>query len=256
MRVVAIANQKGGVGKTSTCVNLAAAIGKKGKKVLLLDMDPQGNSTSGLGIERDKVDNSIYDLLLGNATLSESVIATPWKNVYLCPTTIDLAGAEVELASAMSRETRLRKALEGCEDYYCALIDCPPSLGLLTLNSLVAANSFLVPIQCEYYALEGQSQLMRTIELVKGFLNEKLHLDGLVLTMYDSRTRLSKEVAQEVISQFDKTVYKTTIPRNVRISEAPSHGKPIQYYDSTSQGSMAYNNLATEVLKRWQKQED
>lgn len=255
MRICAIANQKGGVGKTSTCVNFSAALGIIGKKVLLVDMDPQGNSTSGLGIDRRSVSASTYDLLIENTTLAECTASTQWKGVTAIPATIDLAGAEVELVSAMSRETRLRKALAQATDYEYVLIDCPPSLGLLTLNSLVAADSFLVPIQCEYYALEGLTQLMKTIDLVKAHLNSPLELDGLLLTMYDSRTRLSKDVAEEVRRQFEKKVYKTHIPRNVRISEAPSHGMPVQYYDASSPGALAYNKFAKEAVKKWQKPE-
>ncbi|MDR0616035.1 MAG: AAA family ATPase [Synergistaceae bacterium] len=256
VRITAIANQKGGVGKTSTCVNLCAGLGLLGKKVLLVDMDPQANSTSGVGIERKSLESSIYDLLIDNAPLDDCVIATAWKGVSIIPAIIDLAGAEIELVSAISRETRLKKALRQQNSFQHVIIDCPPSLGLLTLNSLVAAESIIVPIQCEYYALEGLSQLMNTIELVRSHLNATLALDGLLMTMYDSRTRLSKDVATEVKSRFGDKVYKNTIPRNVRISEAPSHGMPIQYYDSDSPGSTAYNKFAKEALKRWQSKED
>ncbi len=254
MKVVAVANQKGGVGKTSTCVNLAAALGKQGKKVLVLDMDPQGNTTSGLGIERSTLKWSIYDVLLNSISISRACLPTNWENVTVVPTIIDLAAAEVELSSAISRESRLRRSLEQETDYYCALIDCPPSLGLLTLNSLVAANSLLVPIQCEYYALEGLSQLMKTIDLVRSYLNSALELEGLLLTMFDSRTRLSKEVADEVRSRFGSKVYQTAIPRNVKISEAPSFGMPAIYYDPTSIGAVAYTSLAEEVIQKWEKQ--
>lgn len=255
MRICAIANQKGGVGKTSSCVNFSAALGIMGKKVLLVDMDPQGNSTSGLGIDRRSLSASIYDLLIENLPLVECTHATPWKGVTSIPATIDLAGAEVELVSAMSRETRLRKALEQASGYDYVVIDCPPSLGLLTLNSLVAADSFIIPIQCEYYALEGLTQLLNTIELVRAHLNASLAMDGLLLTMFDSRTRLSKDVADEVRAQFPDKTFKTFIPRNVRISEAPSHGMPVQYYDSASPGAVAYNKFAKEVVKKWQKSE-
>lgn len=251
MNIVAIANQKGGVGKTSTCVNLAAGLGIAGKNVLLVDMDPQGNCTSGLGIERKQVETSIYDLLVDEAKLEDCVMDTTWLNVSLVPATIDLAGAEIELVAAMSRETRLKRALIDAP-YDTILIDCPPSLGLLTLNSFVAANSLIIPIQCEYYALEGLSQLMNTINLVRSHLNADLKLDGLVLTMFDSRTRLSKDVADEVKTRFGAEVFNSVIPRNVRISEAPSHGMPIQYYDGASLGSLAYQKLTREVLKRWQ----
>jgi chromosome partitioning protein len=223
-----------------------------GKKVLLVDMDPQGNSTSGLGVERGSLTQSVYELLVDNAPFQDCIRATGWKGVFLVPATIDLAGAEIELVSVMSRETRLKKCLESAQGYDQIIIDCPPSLGLLTLNSLVAADSIIVPIQCEYYALEGLSQLMKTIDLVKSHLNSSLELDGLLLTMFDSRTRLSKDVAEEVRARFSDKVYKTTIPRNVRISEAPSHGMPIQYYDSGSPGTTAYNKFTKEVVKRWQ----
>lgn len=250
MRITAIANQKGGVGKTSTCVNFSAALGLMGYDVLLVDMDPQGNSTSGIGIERGDLAASVYELLVEDLPLDECVVPTEWKNVSAVPATIDLAGAEIELVSAMSRETRLKKSLKGAT-YDHIIIDCPPSLGLLTLNSLVAADSIVVPIQCEYYALEGLSQLMNTIELVRSHLNAALELDGLLLTMFDARTRLSKDVAAEVRSRFPDEVYKTTIPRNVRISEAPSHGMPIQYYDPSSVGTTAYNKFTKEAVRRW-----
>lgn len=255
MRIAAIANQKGGVGKTSTCVNFAAGLGLMGRKVLVVDMDPQGNTTSGLGIERRSLDMSIYEMLVESAACKDCITATKWKGVSVVPATIDLAGAEIELVSAMSRETRLKKSLEEVAEFDCVLIDCPPSLGLLTLNSLVAAQSIIIPIQCEYYALEGLSQLMNTIDLVKSHLNSKLILDGLLLTMYDSRTRLSKDVAAEVKARFGDKVYKTTVPRNVRISEAPSHGMPIQYYDTSSPGTSAYNKFTKEAVKRWQSSE-
>ncbi|MDR3279142.1 MAG: AAA family ATPase [Synergistaceae bacterium] len=255
LRVTAIANQKGGVGKTSTCVNLCAGLGLMGKKILLVDMDPQSNSTSGLGIERNTIEMSVYDILVENARLEQCVIETEWKGVSVLPSTIDLAGAEVELVSMISRETRLKKALNDATLYDHVIIDCPPSLGLLTLNSLVASNSIIIPIQCEYYALEGLSQLMKTIDLVKSHLNASLTLDGLLLTMFDSRTRLSRDVAEEVRSRFGDHVYKSAIPRNVRISEAPSHAMPVQYYDATSPGTTAYNKFAKEVLKRWQSKE-
>lgn len=247
MKIMAIANQKGGVGKTSTCINLAAGLGLLGKKVLVADMDPQGNSTSGLGVERQSLKSSIYNLLIDSMPLADCIIQTEWKGVSLIPATIDLAGAEVELVSAMSRETRLKKSLSRAGGYDYVIIDCPPSLGLLTLNSLVAADSLIIPIQCEYYALEGLSQLMKTIELVRAHLNSELKIAGMLLTMYDSRTRLSKDVASEVKERFSDRVYSTVIPRNVRISEAPSNGMPIQYYDSSSIGATSYNKLAEEV---------
>jgi chromosome partitioning protein len=226
-----------------------------GKKVLLIDMDPQSNSTSGLGVERQSVSESVYDLLVDEAEIDKCVAATYWKGVSVLPSTIDLAGAEIELVSAISRESRLKKGTRKATGFDHVIIDCPPSLGLLTLNSLVAADSIIVPIQCEYYALEGLSQLMNTIELVRSHLNASLFLDGLLLTMYDARTRLSRDVAEEVRARFENKVFNTTIPRNVRISEAPSHGMPIQYYDPSSPGTTAYNKFAKEVVKRWESKE-
>jgi len=255
MKICAIANQKGGVGKTSTCINFSAALGILGKKVLLADMDPQANSTSGLGLNRRDEGASIYELLIDNAPIEECVRTTSWEGVSAIPATIDLAGAEVELVSAMSRETRLRKALGAASAFDYVVIDCPPSLGLLTLNSLVAADSFIIPVQCEYYALEGLTQLLNTIELVRSHLNAQLALDGFLLTMFDARTRLSKDVADEVRRQFPDQTFETHIPRNVRISEAPSHGMPVQYYDENSPGAIAYNNFTKEVLGKWQRSE-
>lgn len=255
MRICAIANQKGGVGKTSTCVNFSAALGKMGKSVLLVDMDPQGNSTSGLGIDKRSLLTSTYDLLIGRLPLEGCVRQTAWEGITSLPATIDLAGAEVELVSAISRESRLRKALRQTSAYDYIVIDCPPSLGLLTLNSLVAADSFLIPIQCEYYALEGLTQLLNTIELIRAHLNASLVMDGLLLTMFDTRTRLSKDVAAEVRTQFADKTFETYIPRSVRVSEAPSHGMPVQYYDAASAGAVAYGKFAEEVLKKWQSSE-
>ncbi|MDR0653745.1 MAG: AAA family ATPase [Synergistaceae bacterium] len=258
MKITSIANQKGGVGKTSTCVNLCAGMGLLDRKVLLIDMDPQSNSTSGLGVERHSLEASVYDMLVDDVDFEKCVIPTQWKGVFVLPSTIDLAGAEIELVSVLSRETRLKRSLEGAvsaAEYDYIFIDCPPSLGLLTLNSLVASDSIIIPIQCEYYALEGLSQLTRTIELVRSHLNPSLLLDGLLLTMFDMRTRLSRDVADEVRSRFQDKVFQTTIPRNVRVSEAPSHGMPIQYYDSSSLGSTAYNKFATEVLSKCQNKE-
>jgi chromosome partitioning protein len=254
LRITAIANQKGGVGKTSTCVNFCAGLGLLNKKVLLVDMDPQANSTSGIGIEKRSLEASIYDLLVENTPLADCMLNSAWKGVSVVPATIDLAGAEIELVSAISRETRLKKALLAAANFDHVIIDCPPSLGLLTLNSLVAAQSIIVPIQCEYYALEGLSQLMNAIDLVKSHLNASLVLDGLLMTMFDSRTRLSKDVADEVKNRFGDKVYKHSIPRNVRISEAPSHGMPIQYYDPSSPGSTAYNKFTKEAFKRWRNE--
>lgn len=253
MVVVAVANQKGGVGKTTCCVNLAAELGSAGRKVLLVDMDPQGNSTSGLGLDRSSLPASTYDVLVGDGKVSEAIQPTEWQGVSVLPATLDLAGAEVELAGAMSRETRLSRKLDNLEGFDMVLIDCPPSLGLLTLNAFVAANDLLVPIQCEYFALEGVGQLLQTVDLVRDYLNGTLALSGVVLTMFDPRTRLSKEVAQEVRNQFGKVVFETVIPRNVRLSEAPSFGRPIGYYDGNCAGAQAFRNLSEEVVERWLK---
>jgi chromosome partitioning protein len=222
------------------------------KNVLLIDMDPQGNSTSGLGIDRGELRASTYELLVESTPIEQCVMRTEWDGVSLLPATIDLAGAEIELVSAMSRENRLKKMISTASNYDYIIIDCPPSLGLLTLNSLVAADSLIIPIQCEYYALEGVSQLTGTIELVRSNLNSSLELSGMLLTMYDARTRLSRDVATEVQSRFGDVVFKSAIPRNVRISEAPSHGMPIQYYDPSSPGTLAYNKFTKEALSRWQ----
>ncbi len=251
MKAIAVANQKGGVGKTTCCVNLAAELGRRGQKVLVLDIDPQGNSTSGLGVDASKSGYNMYHLILDEAEPGQAIVPSPWEGVSVLPATIDLAGSEVELAGVMSRETRLVRHMHSLKEYDIAFIDCPPSLGLLTVNALVAADSLMVPIQCEYYALEGVGQLMRTVSLVQRYLNEDLSLDGVVLTMFDTRTNLSREVADEVKNQFGEALFETIIPRNVKLSEAPSFGKPICYYDAQSTGSHAYENLAKEVMERW-----
>jgi len=251
LKTVAVANQKGGVGKTTCCVNLAAELGRRGWKVLLMDIDPQGNSTCAMGMDAKNLKKNMYHLLLDKAKPSEVVFETPWEGVWLVPATLDLAGAEVELAGIMSRETRLARHRNAFRDFDIAFIDCPPSLGLLTVNALVASDSLLVPIQCEYFALEGVGQLMRTVTLVRRYLNEEIELDGVVLTMYDSRTNLAKEVAEEVKAQFKKSLFETIIPRNIRLSEAPSFGKPIYYYDPSSAGAKAFMDLAEEVAGRW-----
>lgn len=249
-KIIAVANQKGGVGKTTTAVNLSSCLGYKGKKVLLIDVDPQGNSTSGLGVDKKKIKKSAYDVLINDVDINETLVNTPIDNLLLCPSNIQLAGAEVELVSTISRETRLKNSLENIkDDYDFILIDCPPSLGLLTLNSLTAANTILVPIQCEYYALEGLSQLMETVRLVQKHLNKGLDVEGVVLTMFDARTNLSIQVVEEVKKYFKNKVYRTVIPRNVRLSEAPSYGLPIILYDPKSKGAECYLDLADEVIE-------
>jgi chromosome partitioning protein len=251
-RIIAIANQKGGVGKTTTAINLGACLAVAEKKTLVIDMDPQGNATSGLGIDKDAVEQSIYDVLLEGVS-AEDVVRTHVHFPYLdvIPATRDLVGAEVELVNRRSRENILREALRGLRDRYeYVLIDCPPSLGLLTLNTLSAADSVLIPIQCEFYALEGLSQLLNTVTIVQKNLNPRLQIEGVLLTMYDGRLNLSRQVAEEAKEYFGPKVYRTTIPRNVRIAEAPSFGKPIVLYDVVSVGSKSYLSLAKEVIAR------
>ncbi|WP_074515072.1 MULTISPECIES: ParA family protein [unclassified Selenomonas] len=249
-KIIAVANQKGGVGKTTTSVNLAACLAEKKKKVLLVDCDPQGNASSGYGIDKSALEQTIYHVLIDNVAVQDVIQKTEFK-VDVLPANIELAGAEVELVAAISRETRLKKALDSVkENYDYIIIDCPPSLGLLTLNSLAAADSVLMPIQCEFYALEGVSQLMNTIELVRSNLNPQLEVEGVLMTMFDSRTKLSEQVVDEVRNNFGDTVYKTMIPRTVRLSEAPSYGEPILYYDKRSKGAEVYLKLAKEVIAR------
>lgn len=249
-KVISIANQKGGVGKTTTSVNVSTILAKKNNKVLLIDTDPQGNATSGIGIEK-KADKSVYDVIIGESTIEEVIQDTQVKNLKICPSNINLAGAEVELVSMISREYRLKEKLEEIKEKYdYIIIDCPPSLGLITLNAFTASDSVLIPVQCEYYALEGLGQLMNTINLVKKHLNKELEIEGAVLTMYDPRTNLANQVVKEVQDYFEDKVYKTVIPRNVRLSEAPSYGMPITVYDPKSKGAKCYEKLVKEILKK------
>jgi chromosome partitioning protein len=249
-KIIAVVNQKGGVGKTTSAVNLAASVAAKGKKVLLADIDPQGNATSGLGVNKRTASKSTYDMLVNKVPASEIVIKTEYKNVWILPSNMNLAGAEIELVEMEHRESRLKMALAGIDDDFDYIfLDCPPSLGIITLNALVAADSFLVPIQCEYYALEGLSQLMATVRTVKRRYNERLDIEGVLLTMYDGRLKLTGQVVEEVKKYFPKKVFTTVIPRNVRLSEAPSYGQPVRYYDSASKGALMYDQLAAEFLK-------
>jgi len=249
VKVIAVANQKGGVGKTTTAVNLAACLAKEGRKVLLIDSDPQGNATSGLGFDKRDVKKCIYDALINEVPIADTLKHTAYENLDVIPATIQLAGAEIELVSLMNREGRLKNALERIKhDYDYVIIDCPPSLGLLTINALTAASSVMIPVQCEFYALEGITMLMNTIQLVQRNLNPALKLEGVVMTMFDSRTNLAQDVVEEVKKYFKTKMYKTIVPRNVRLSEAPSHGMPVIDYDSKSKGAQVYMELAQEVI--------
>ena len=254
-RVIALANQKGGVGKTTTAINLSAALARMGQAVLLVDIDPQGNATSGVGLASQQLKLCIYNVLIDDLPLKEIILKTSWDNFYLAPATIQLAGAEIELVSMVSREEKLKRALEPLlGEYDFIIIDCPPSLGLLTLNALNAAHGIMIPIQCEYYALEGLGQLMNTINIVRKHLNERLNIEGVLLTMYDIRTNLSEQVAEEVRNYFKQYVYNTIIPRNIRLSEAPSYGQHILEYDPRSKGAALHLSLAREVLENDRKE--
>jgi chromosome partitioning protein len=249
-KVISIVNQKGGVGKTTTAVNLAASLALSGEKILLIDIDPQGNTTSGLGIARDETAKTLYGVIAGEFGLSDAIVPTSIEHLYLVPSSVDLLGAEIELMEKEGREGILARSLETLKnDYRYIFIDCPPSLGLLTLNALVASDSVLVPVQCEYYALEGLSMLIRTIRRIQGSFNQNLDIKGIVLTMFDTRNKLAHQVAEEVRKHFGDKVYQTTIPRNIALGEAPSHGKPVMLYDMKSRGAQSYLALAKEILR-------
>ena len=250
-KVIAVINQKGGVGKSTTVINLSACLGENKKKVLVVDFDPQGNTTSGYGIEKDELEHDIYDVILHDYPIEDVIVETSEPNVFVVPATIQLATAEIELVTTENRESVLKEAVSKVkDDFDYVLIDCPPSLGLLTINSLIAANSLLIPIQCEYYALEGVAKLLESMQMVKRHKNPDLEIFGVLMTMYDSRTMLSKQVVDEVKTYFGKKMFKTIIPRNVKLSEAPSHGMPVIRYARVSKGSLAYMKLAKEVVAR------
>lgn len=250
-RIIAVANQKGGVGKTTTAINLSSCLASLGQKVLAVDMDPQGNMTSGLSVDKDGVENTVYDLIIGEATIDQVLCREVFDNLDVLPTNIDLSGAEIELLDVENKEYILRDEINKIRDNYdFVIIDCPPSLSMLTINAMTTADTVLVPIQCEYYALEGLSQLIRTIQLVKERLNEKLEIEGVVFTMYDARTNLSLQVVENVKDNLNQTIYKTIIPRNIRLAEAPSHGLPINHYDPKSTGAESYMLLADEVIHK------
>ncbi|MCF2555680.1 ParA family protein [Faecalicatena contorta] len=250
-RIIAIANQKGGVGKTTTAINLSACLAEKGKKVLSVDMDPQGNMTSGLGLDKNNVERTIYDLIIGEAEIQDVIKKDVIENLDIIPTSIDLSAAEIELIDVEDKEYILRNAIHKVKNEYdFIIIDCPPSLSMLTINAMTTADSVLVPIQCEYYALEGLSQLIHTVELVKERLNDNLEIEGVVFTMYDARTNLSLQVVENVKDNLNQTIYKTIIPRNIRLAEAPSYGMPINLYDGKSAGADSYRRLAEEVINK------
>lgn len=250
-RIIAIANQKGGVGKTTTAINLSACLAEEGKKVLTIDLDPQGNTTSGLGLEKEELENTVYELMIGNCTIRESIQQTKIKKLSVIPSDINLAGAEIELLDINEKEYILKNEVDYIQDDFdYIIIDCPPSLSMLTINAMTTANTVLVPIQCEYYALEGLSQLIHTINLVQQRLNPELHMEGVVFTMYDARTNLSLQVVENVKNNLNTNIYKTIIPRNIRLAEAPSYGLPINLYDTKSAGAESYRLLAKEVIER------
>lgn len=250
-RTIAIANQKGGVGKTTTAINLSACLAEAGKRVLTIDLDPQGNTTSGLGLDKDEIENTVYELIVEEVPVRKCITPTAMGNLFVISSNVDLAGAEIELLGVNNKEFILKNEIDYIkDDFDFIIIDCPPSLNMLTINAMTTANTVLVPIQCEYYALEGLSQLMHTISLVQERLNSDLEMEGVVFTMYDARTNLSLEVVENVKRNLNQTIYKTIIPRNIRLAEAPSHGLPINLYDSKSAGAESYRQLAQEVIER------
>lgn len=254
-RTIVVANQKGGVGKTTTAINLSASLAELGQKVLIIDMDPQGNATSGIGVEKEDAENTVYELLLGQCTIEDCMIKNVYENLSLLPSNINLAAAEIELIDIEEKEYILKKEVAKVKaNYDFIIIDCPPSLSMLTINSMCASDTVLVPIQCEYYALEGLTQLMHTINLVRERLNPNLEMEGVVFTMYDARTNLSLQVVENVKNNLNQTIYKTIIPRNIRLAEAPSHGMPINIYDSRSTGAESYKLLAEEVIHRGEEE--